>query len=134
MIDFIIWMIIGSLYGVIIGLIPAVGATTGLLAVFSFISFFDSNPYLGVVFCMAAVAGSTTCDTYSSVLLGIPGANSASASIVDGHPLARQGQAVYALSAAVTASTANGLIWGCFVFLLLPFYSKIVLFLGCAGA
>ncbi|GJL83555.1 MAG: hypothetical protein DHS20C01_31890 [marine bacterium B5-7] len=130
MAEYLLWMIAGSIYGVIIGIVPAVGATTGLLAIFSFISYFDSTPYLGVVFCMAAVAGSTTCDTYSSILLGIPGANSAAASIVDGYPLSRQGRAIYALSAAIFTSTLSGVFWGCLVFLFLPYYSQIVLYFG----
>ena len=41
---------------------------------------------------MAVVASSTTGDTYTGVLLGMPGANSAF-TMVDGHPLAQQGKA-----------------------------------------
>ena len=41
---------------------------------------------------MAVVAASTTGDTFTAVLLGIPGANSAAATMVDGFPLAQQGQ------------------------------------------
>ena len=39
------------------------------------------------------VAASTTGDSFSGVLLGIPGANSAAATMVDGFPLALQGRA-----------------------------------------
>jgi len=125
-------IIAGTLYGLTIGIIPGAGATTGLVALYPFVGIFLSmgDPYLGVVFLMAVVAASTTGDTYTSVLLGIPGANSAAATVVDGFPLAQQGKATYAISAAVTVSTINGILWGPLVFLLLPWYSKLVMFFG----
>ena len=68
--------------------------------------------------------------SFTAILLGIPGANSAAATMVDGFPLAQQGRAGYAISAAVTTSTVNGLIWGCLVFLLLPWYTNLIMILG----
>ena len=125
----ILALLLGTLYGLIIGLIPAAGATTGLVILFGFMSYF-SDPYLGVIFCMAVVAASTTGDTYSGILLGIPGANSAAATMVDGHPLAQQGKATYALTAAITTSTVNGLLWGTLTFALLPWYTKLMMIFG----
>ena len=118
----------GTLYGLIVGLAPGIGATTGLIFLFSFISYFD--PYDAVMFCMAVVAASTTFDTITSVMLGIPGANSSAATIVNGFPLAVKGRAISTISAAVTTSTINGLIWGGLTFIFLPYYSDIVLYFG----
>jgi len=126
----IISLLSGTLYGLIIGLIPSAGATTGLVALFGFISYFGFDPYLGVIFCMAVVAASTTGDTYSGILLGIPGANSAAATMVDGYPLAKQGKATYALTSAITTSTVNGLLWGTLTFALLPWYVKLIMYFG----
>ncbi len=123
-------LLAGTFYGLMIGIIPSAGATTGLVALFGFISYFINEPYLGVIFCMAVVAASTTGDSYAGVLLGIPGANSAAATMVDGFPLAQQGKATYAITAAVTASTINGIIWGTLTFALLPWYSKLIMILG----
>ena len=130
MIEMIAALISGVLYGLLIGIIPAAGATTGLVALFGVISYFAHEPYLGVVFLMAVVAASTTGDSFTAILLGIPGANSAAATMVDGFPLAQQGRASYAISAAVTTSTVNGLLWGCLVFLLLPWYTSLLMVLG----
>jgi len=126
----VVALALGIIYGLIIGIIPTAGATVGLVALFPVIGFFSGDPYSGVIFCVAAVAASTTGDTFTSVLLGIPGANSASATMVDGYPLAKQGKATYALSAAFTASTMNGLFWGGLTFLLMPWYSKLILIMG----
>ena len=124
-------LLAGVAYGLIIGLIPAAGATTGLIALFGFIPYFIGiDPYLGVIFCVAVVASSTTGDSFSGVLLGIPGANSAAATMIDGHPLAKQGKATYALTAAITTSTVNGLIWGTLTFALLPWYAKVIMYVG----
>ena len=128
--DEIYALVAGTLYGLLIGIIPSAGATTGLVALFGFISYFVDQPYLGVIFCMAVVAASTTGDTYTGVLLGIPGANSAAATMVDGFPLAQKGQATYAITAAVTTSTVNGLLWGALTFALLPWYTNLLMILG----
>ena len=63
MIESIAILFAGILYGLIIGIIPSAGATTGLVALFGFISYFAYDPYLGVIFIMAVVAASTTGDS-----------------------------------------------------------------------
>ena len=122
-------LVAGTLYGLAMGIIPGAGATTALIFLFPLMSVFP-DPYLAVIFVMAVVAASTTGDTYTGVLLGIPGANSAAATMVDGFPLALQGKATYAISAAVTTSTVNGLLWGALVFFLLPYYTNLIMVFG----
>ena len=63
-------------------------------------------------------------------MLGIPGANSAAATMVDGFPMAQNGEASRALSAAITSSTLNGLFFGSLTFLFLPYYTNIVMYMG----
>jgi len=122
-------LLFGVIYGIIIGIIPSAGATTGLVALFGFIHLF-SDPYSAIIFIMAAVAASTTADTFTSVLLGIPGANSSAATIQDGYPLAKRGKAELALSAAMTSSTFNGLLWGFLVFYFIQYFDFIYLYVG----
>jgi TctA family transporter len=55
------------------------------------------------------VAVIPTSDTFTSVLMGIPGSSASQATVLDGFPLARQGQAARALSAAFVASLFGGL-------------------------
>lgn len=126
----ILFLLLGVAYGLLIGLIPAAGATTGLITLFGVMPYFASDPYLGVIFCVAVVASSTTGDSFSGVLLGIPGANSAAATMVDGFPMAQNGEATRALSAAITSSTVNGLLFGSLTFLFLPYYTNIVMYMG----
>jgi putative tricarboxylic transport membrane protein len=122
-------LLLGTLYGLLVGIVPSAGATTGLIVLYSFMYIFP-NEYSAIIFIMATVAASTTADTFASVLLGIPGANSAAATIQDGHPLAKRGKAELALSAAITSSTLNGLVWGLIVFLGLENLSFIYNYVG----
>lgn len=129
--DFIFWLFAGVAYGLLIGLIPVAGATTGLVALFPLIHIFQyGDPYLGVVFITAVVAASAIGDSFASIVMNIPGSNGSAATMVDGFPLARQGRAAYALSAAITTSTVNGLLWGILVFLFLPYYADFMMVLG----
>ena len=121
-VEAILALLAGTFYGLVIGIIPAAGATTGLVASFSFIPLFMGAPYAAVIFFMAVVAASTTGDSYSGILLGIPGADSAAATMVDGFPLALQGRATFALTTAVLTSTLNALFWGSVTFFFLPVY------------
>lgn len=125
-------ILLGTVYGLIIAVIPSIGITTGLVALYPFVGYLISlgDPYLGIVFLMSVVAAGNTGDCYSSVLLGIPGSTASAATVVDGFPLARHGLATFALSAAIFASTLNGILWGILVFAFLPFYSKLVLVFG----
>src|SRR3546814_7645892 len=50
----------------------------------------------------------STSDTFPAVLIGIPGSVSAQATIMDGFPLAKKGEAARALSAAFASSMIGG--------------------------
>lgn len=128
--EYVIWLLLGTLYGFTIGIIPVAGAATGLVAIYGFLNLFLADPYALVVFTTAIVVSCTIGDSFSSVIMNIPGAAGSAATMVDGFPLARQGQGARALSAAITTSTMNGLIWGAIVFFFLPYYAKVVMALA----
>ena len=106
------------------------GATTGLLTVFGLADQFLGNPYLGVVFMTSLVAATSTADSFTSILTGIPGSNTTAASIIDGYPMAKRGESGRAIGIALMDSTVNGLFWGAVAFGLMPFYSQLVLMFG----
>lgn len=122
----IIFAIFGIFYGFLIGLIPVAGVSTALITIFGFLDVFRAEPYTLVVFTTAIVVACSIGDTFSSVVMNIPGSGGSAASMVDGFPLTKQGQAARALSAAITTSTINGILFGCFVFLFLPYYTGLV--------
>ena len=130
MFEVFIFVSLGVAWGLAFGVIPTAGPTTALLTSYVFFPYFYSDPYLGVAFYTAMVAACATGDTWSSILLGIPGSSSSAATVLDGYPLAKKGKATYALSAAFTSSTINGLLFGSLVFLLMPIYGKLLLIFG----
>lgn len=117
----------GVIYGFFVGLIPVAGATVGLIAIYSFVGSFQ-DPYMLVVFTTAIVVTSSIGDSFCGIVMNIPGAGGAAATMIDGFPMSRRGEAARALSAAISTSWINGLIWGLLVFLFLPYYTQIVLY------
>lgn len=123
-------IILGTLYGFLFGLIPVAGATTGLITVFSFYHYFQYEPYLLVAFTTSLVVSSSIGDSFSSIMLNIPGAGGSAATMIDGFPMAQRNEGARALGAAISVSSVNGLLWGILVFLFLPYYTGFVLNFG----
>ena len=124
--EYVLWCLIGTLYGIVLGVIPMAGAGTAMLLVFSFATYFDGIPYSGLVFLISVIASSSTADSYTSLLTGIPGSNTTAASIIDGHKIAKKGEAARAIGIAMADSTFNAVLFGTLAFALLPFYAPIV--------
>ena len=102
-------LLLGVAYGFFVGLIPVAGATTGLIAVYAFVHMFH-DPYMLVVFTTAVVVTSSIGDSFCGVVMNVPGAGGAAATMIDGFPMSRRGEAARALSAAISTSWVNGLI------------------------
>jgi TctA family transporter len=127
---YFLFLLLGTTYGFLFGIIPVAGATTALITIFGFLDYFRADPYLLVVFTTAVVVASAIGDSFSSVVLNIPGASGSAATMVDGFPMSQRGEGARALGAAISTSVVNGLIWGMVVFLFLPYYGKAVLYFG----
>jgi len=124
--DYALWCLLGTLYGILLGVIPMAGAGTAMLLVFSFAGYFDPNPYYGLIFLISVIAASSTADSYTSLLTGIPGASTTAASIIDGYKMSKNGEAARAIGIAMADSTFNGILFGLLAFALLPFYAPII--------
>lgn len=119
------FLLIGTLFGLVIGLLPGVGGIVGLSLILPFL--FGMDPVNGMALMVGAIAVTSTSDTFASVLLGIPGSVGSQATILDGYPLAQQGQAKRALSAAFMASLFGGVIGALSLFSLAAVARPIVL-------
>ncbi len=130
MFDYVLWAMLGTLYGMLVGIIPIAGVTTALITVFSMGSYFMADPYVGLVFLTAIVASCASADSYTSILTGIPGASTTAACVIDGYPMAKKGQAARAMGIAIADSTFNGVLYAVLAFMLLPYYGKIIVLFG----
>lgn len=125
--EYVVSLVLGTLYGFLFGIIPVAGAGVGLISIFGFIDIFRADPYLLVIFTTSMVVAAAIGDSFASVVMNIPGSAGSQATMVDGFPMTKKGEAARALSAALTTSTANGIIFGALVFLFLPYYALAVM-------
>ena len=102
------YMLLGVTVGLVIGVIPGLGGIAGLSLLMPFLYGMDPVSALGMLIGLVAVI--PTSDTFSSVLMGIPGSSASQATVLDGFPMARQGQAARALSAAFISSLFGGVV------------------------
>jgi putative tricarboxylic transport membrane protein len=128
--EYILSLILGTLYGFLFGIIPVAGAGVGLITIFGFLDIFRAEPYSLVVFTTSLVVAATIGDSFASVVMNIPGASGSAATMVDGFPMTKRGEAARALGAALSTSTVNGILWGALVFMFLPYYAPLILKFG----
>jgi len=101
-------IIIGCALGLLIGATPGLGSVNGV-AILLPVTFLVP-PTSAIIFLAAIYYGAMYGGAISSITLGIPGASTAVATVFDGRPLAQQGHADKALTAAAVASFIGGTI------------------------
>jgi putative tricarboxylic transport membrane protein len=104
----LVYLIGGVLLGLSIGVLPGLGGIAGLSLVLPFL--FGMDPVSGLALMVGLLAVIPTSDTFSSVLLGIPGSSGSQATVLDGFPMAQRGEAGRALAAAFISSLYGGLL------------------------
>jgi len=100
------FLMIGVLVGLIFGAIPGIGGITAFIILFPLLLNLGAEAAFALIIGLFAVT--TTSDTVSSVLLGVPGTAGSQATILDGHAMAKKGEAARALGAAYVASAIGG--------------------------
>lgn len=123
-------LVAGVGFGLVIGVIPGIGGVFGLTLLIPLTYSLDPVAAFALLLGMASVT--TTSDTIPAVLIGVPGTVGAAATVVDGHQMARKGQAARALGAAYSASLIGGLFGALLLALALPVMRPLVLFLNFA--
>jgi TctA family transporter len=103
-----LFLALGVILGLSVGVFPGLGGIAGLSLVLPFI--FGMDPVSGLALMVGLIAVVPTSDTFASVLLGIPGSTASQATVLDGFPLAKKGEAARALSAAFASSLFGGLL------------------------
>lgn len=101
------YLMVGVLLGLSVGVFPGLGGIAGLSLVLPFM--YGMDPVSGLSLMVGLVAVIPTSDTFASVLMGIPGSSASQATVLDGFPLSKNGQAARALSAAFISSLFGGL-------------------------
>ncbi|WP_213453232.1 tripartite tricarboxylate transporter permease [Rhizomonospora bruguierae] len=121
----LMWLFIGILLGMVVGLLPGLGGIVGMTIMFPFI--YGMDPYSGAALLVGILAVNTMSDSFPAVLLGIPGSSAAAATIMDGYPLAKQGKGTRTLGTVFFSSAVGGIIGGICLFLIIPVARPLVL-------
>jgi len=101
-------IIVGCGLGLFIGAMPGLGSVNGVAILLPLT--FLVPPTGAIIFLAAIYYGAMYGGAISSIMLGIPGASTAVATTFDGRPLAKNGLADKALTAAAVASFVGGSI------------------------
>ena len=102
----LIVLILGTLFGLVLGVLPGLGPTTGGALILPFTMTLDplsAIVLLTSIYCAGAYGGAIT-----AVLINTPGTPAAAATCLDGYPLAQKGEAGRALGMATVSSVVGG--------------------------
>lgn len=125
--DRLIFLILGVLVGLALGLVPGIGGLTGFALLVPFTYTMDPYAAFGMLLGMHSVIA--TADSVTSILFGVPG-HSSQATVLDGLPMTKRGEGSRALSAAYMSSLLGGLIGAFVVAVSLPFLRPVVLLIA----
>lgn len=121
-------LVLGSAVGLLIGILPGMGGIVAVAILLPFMIKLD--PFSALAMATGALAVVHTSDTITSVLLGAPGSAAAVPTMMEGHPMARRGEAARALSAAYLSSLVGGILGAVGLTLSIPIARPLVLSFG----
>jgi len=118
----------GVLIGLVLGVIPGLGGVVGLTLLIPFTYKLDTYTSFALLLGMAAVT--TISDLIPAVLFGVPGSVGAAATVIDGHALAKKGEAGRALGAGYTSALVGGVLGAALLAAVIPVIRPFILHIG----
>src|SRR5206468_1615556 len=121
-------MMIGIVIGFVVGILPGLGGPTAMALMLPFV--FKMSAVEAFAFLLGMASVTATTGDITSVLFGVPGEPTTASTIVDGHPMAKKGEAGRALGAALMSSLV-GAVFGAFALAAaIPVVRPLVMALG----
>jgi putative tricarboxylic transport membrane protein len=124
----IVLMCIGILLGVIVGVLPGLGGANGVAILLPLT--FSMSPTSAIIMLSCIYWGALFGGAITSILFNIPGEPWSVATTFDGHPMAQQGRAGEALTAAFTSSFVGALFAVIMITLVAPLVARFALQFG----
>jgi putative tricarboxylic transport membrane protein len=121
-------MVLGIVLGVIIGVLPGLGGANGIAILLPLT--FSMSPTSAIIMLSCIYWGALFGGAITSVLFNIPGEPWSVATTFDGYPMAQQGRAGEALTAAFTSSFVGALFAVIMITLLAPLVASFALEFG----
>jgi TctA family transporter len=121
-------MLIGVAVGFWVGLLPGLGGGTTLALMLPFV--YRMQPVQAFAFLLGMHSVVATTGDITSILFGIPGEGTTVATILDGHAMAKKGEAGRALGAALASSLVGAVVGAAALALAIPVVRPLVLTFG----
>jgi len=121
-------MLIGIAVGFAVGILPGIGGPVALALMLPFV--FSMTPVEAFAFLLGMLSVTATTGDITSILFGVPGESISAAVVLDGHPMAKNGEAGRALGAALMSSLVGALIGAFVLALAIPIVRPLVLSFG----
>jgi len=121
-------MALGVVLGFWVGLLPGLGGATTLALMLPFI--YSMQPVEAFAFLLGMHAVTATTGDITAVLFGVPGEAASAATILDGHAMAKKGEAGRALGAALASSLVGAIVGAVALAAAIPVVRPLVLTFG----
>ena len=120
------WLVFGTFIGVVVaGILPGTTGSMGIILVLPITYYLPPHTaliLLSGIFCGSMMGGAVT-----AILLNIPGTPSAGATLLDGYPLCKKGQAGKAIGIATISAFVGGTVSTIVMILIAPQLARIAL-------
>src|SRR3954454_23875061 len=121
-------MMIGIVVGFVVGILPGLGGPTAMALMLPFV--FKMSAVEAFAFLLGMTAVTATTGDITSVLFGVPGEPTTASTIVDGHAMARNGEAGRALGAVLMSSLVGAIFGAVAIAVAIPIVRPLVLSFG----
>jgi TctA family transporter len=118
----------GIAIGFLVGILPGLGGPVTLALMLPFV--FQMSPVEAFSFLLGMAAVTATTGNITSILFGVPGEPITASMVVDGHPMAKKGEAGRALGAALTSSFVGAIFGALCLAICIPLVRPLVLSVG----
>ncbi|ESY90639.1 tripartite tricarboxylate transporter permease [Mesorhizobium australicum] len=120
-------LVTGVFVGLVVGVVPGIG---GLFAMALLIPMtYNMDAYAAFALLLGMGSVNTTSDTIPAILFGVPGSVGAAATVLDGHAMAKKGEAARAFGASYSASMIGGVFGALVLAAAIPIMRPLVLYL-----
>ena len=119
------FLALGVVVGLALGLMPGIGGLTGFALLVPFT--YTMDPYAAFAMLLGMHSVIATSDVITAVLFGVPGHAGSQATVLDGLPMTKRGEASRALAACYTSSLAGGLIGAVVLAFMVPLVRPLVM-------
>jgi TctA family transporter len=124
----LIYPVVGTLLAMVAAFLPGLSGVTIMAMALPFTLTWEPIPAL--LFFAALVGGGTFMGSVTAILFNVPGSSPSAATLIDGYPMARNGEARTAIACSAAASALGSTFGIVILVLLLPFVRALLLGFG----